>query len=120
VLGLMGCVGNLAIGVVQPWMGRINDQITLAAIPGELQTRIVVGGVIEPGKVSDLPATEKTLVAEAQKEGAKWSFRYVAALPLLLILIFGSIALSDRARGGYKPEVLVGKEMSSAELASDY
>ncbi len=120
VLGLMGCVGNLAIGVVQPWMGRINDQITLAAIPGELQNRIVAAGVIEPGKVSDLPPEKQTLVAEAQKEGAKWSFRYVAALPVLLILIFGSIALSDRARGGYKPEVLVGKEMSSAELASDY
>ncbi len=120
VLGLMGCVGNLAIGVVQPWMGGINDQITLAAIPAELQNRIVVSGVIEPGKVKELPPDHQTLVLEAQKEGAKWSFRYVAALPLLLILIFGSIALSDKARGGYKPEVLLGKEMSTAELASDY
>jgi len=120
LLGLMGCVGNLAIGVVQPWMGQINDQITLAAIPGEVQNRVVVAGVVEPGKVGELPPDQQTLVAEAQKDGAKWSFRYVAALPVLLIFIFGTIALSDRARGGYKPEVLVGKELSSAELASDY
>jgi MFS family permease len=120
LLGLMGCVGNLAVGVAQPSMGRINDNITLAAIPGELQNRIVVSGVIEPGKVKELPPEQQTLVADAQKEGAKWSFRYVAALPLLLVLIFGSIALGDRARGGYKPEMLVGKELSSAELASDY
>ena len=42
VLGLMGCVGNLAIGVVQPWMGGVNDQITLAAIPAEMRNQIVV------------------------------------------------------------------------------
>ena len=30
---------------------------------------------------------------EAQKEGAKWSFRYVSALPVILIIIFGGIAL---------------------------
>ena len=35
LLGLMGFVGNLAIGLVQPWMGRINDEITFAAIPAE-------------------------------------------------------------------------------------
>jgi MFS family permease len=120
LLGLMGCVGNLAVGIAQPTMGRINDQITMAAIPADLQNRIVVAGVVEPGKVSTLDPEQQTIVAEAQREGAKWSFRYVTALPLLLILIFGSIALSDRARGGYKPEVLVGKELSSAELASDY
>ena len=116
----MGCVGNLAIGVVSPWMGGINDKITLEGIPGELQNRIVVAKAIDPDKVKALPAEQQKIVAEAQSEGAKWSFRYVSALPLLLIFIFGGIALTDRARGGYKPEVLVGKEMSPAELASDF
>ena len=120
LMGLMGCVGNLAIGVVSPWMGRINDQITFAAIPGGLQNQIVVQGAIDPGKVKALPEADQKVVAEAQSEGAKWSFRYVSTLPLILIFIFGGIALSDRARGGYKPEVLRGKEMSPAELASDY
>jgi MFS family permease len=120
LLGLMGCVGNLAIGLVQPWMGRINDEITLAAIPTELRNQIVVQGVIEPGEVKKLPPEQQSIVTEAQKEGAKWSFRYVSALPVILIFIFGGIALTDRARGGYRPEVLLGKELSTAELASDY
>ena len=110
LLGLMGCVGNMAIGVVQPWMGGINDKITFAAIPAELQNQIVVPGAIDPGKVKSLPPEQQTIVAEAQKEGAKWSFRYVSVLPVVLIFIFGGIALTDRARGGYKPEILVGKD----------
>ncbi len=44
LMGLMGCVGNLAIGVVSPWMGRINDEITFKAIPSALQNQIVVEG----------------------------------------------------------------------------
>jgi MFS family permease len=120
LLGLMGCVGNLAIGVVSPWMGGINDKITLEGIPGEIQNRIVVSKAIDNEKVKALPPEELKIVADAQSEGAKWSFRYVSALPFVLIFIFGGIALADRARGGYKPEVLVGKEMSHAELASDF
>jgi MFS family permease len=120
LLGLMGCMGNLAIGLVQPWMGRTNDEITLAAIPTELRNQIVVQGVIEPGEVKKLPPEQQSIVTEAQKEGAKWSFRYVSALPVILVFIFGGIALADRARGGYRPEVLKGKELSTAELASDY
>jgi MFS family permease len=120
VLGLMGCVGNLAIGVVSPWMGGINDQITIAAIPGEMRNQVVVEGKLEPEKVKALPAAEQVVVADAQKEGAKWSFRYVSVLPVILIFLFGGIALYDRARGGYKPELLSGKELTPAELASDY
>ena len=43
-------------------------------------------------------------------------FRYVSILPSILIFIFGAIALNDRARGGYKPEVL----RPEAEYAVDY
>jgi MFS family permease len=120
LLGLMGCVGNLSVGVSQPVMGRINDQITFAAIPAELRNQVVVAGVIEPDKIKVLPPDQQQIVTAAQSEGAKWSFRYVSALPLILIVIFGGIALWDRARGGYKPETLTGEELSPAELASDY
>jgi hypothetical protein len=125
---LMGCIGNLAVGVAQPLMGRANDQITFAAIPSEIQGRILVvkpgeengEKVIDQDKVKALPPEQQTVVLDAQKDGAKWSFRYVSALPVLLVLIFGAIALSDRARGGYKPEVLSGSGLTPAELASDY
>ena len=109
-------------------MGRVNDQITFAAIPADVQQQIVVVKAGEErARRSSIRTrsrrcrpTSRTVVLDAQKEGAKWSFRYVSALPVLLVLIFGAIALSDRARGGYKPEVLTGKEMAPAELASDY
>jgi hypothetical protein len=121
LLGIMGCVGNLAIGVVSPWMGSINDTITLQNVPPEIQNRVVVNRVIEPDKVKELPAEEQQIVAAAQAQGAKWSFRYVSALPVLLVLIFGAIAISDKARGGYKPEVLLSPaKVEEASLASDY
>jgi len=120
LLGLMGCIGNLAIGVVSPWMGSVNDDITYKALPKHLQQAVVVANVIDQDKVKALPKEEQTLVLKAQGEGAKWSFRYVSALPVVLVFIFGAIALSDKARGGYKPEILTGKELTPAELASDF
>ena len=64
-----GCVGNLAIGVVQPWMGGVNDQITFAAIPAEVRNQIVVAGVIEPGKVKALPAEQQAVVRKPRRKG---------------------------------------------------
>jgi MFS family permease len=120
LLGMMGFFGNLAVFAAQPAMGRVNDQITFAAIPAEIQAKILVDGAVDAELVKKLPAEEQKVVAEAQKEGAKWSFRYVSALPVALILLFGGIALYDRSRGGYRPEILSGKELTAAELASDF
>lgn len=55
-------------------------------------------------KVFDVEAIEK-----AEAKGAAYAFRWVAVLPMILIFIFGSIALSDRLRGGYKA-VHIGDE----------
>ncbi len=120
LLGLMGCVGNLAIGVVQPWMGGVNNQITRDYIPPAVLARVEVNKAIDEELVKKLEPADRTAVEDAQKTGAKWSFRYVSVLPVVLVLIFGAIALSDKARGGYKPEVLGGDGLSPAELASDY
>jgi hypothetical protein len=120
LLGLMGCIGNLSVAQAQSWMGQVNDQITFAAIPADLQKQIVVQRAIDPEKLKTLPPDQESIVTDAQKEGAKWSFRYVSALPVLLVVIFGTIAATDRARGGYKPETLGKDELTPAELASDY
>src|SRR6185437_9258814 len=78
LLGLMGCVGNLSVGLAQPMMGRVNDQITFAAIPADIQQNILVvkageqqgEKVIDPEKVKALPADQQKLVWDAQSEGA--------------------------------------------------
>ena len=120
LLGVMGCVGNLAIGVVSPAMGNINDRITYAAMPAEISAKVVVSNVLENDRVKQLPKADQDVVLEAQKEGAKWSFRYVSALPLILIAIFGAIVVSDKARGGYKPEEISSSKIAEASVASDF
>jgi len=42
-------------------------------------------------------------VVQAEAAGAAYAFRWVAALPGLLVLVFGAVALVDRLRGGYRP-----------------
>ncbi len=121
LLGLMGCVGNLAIGVVQPWMGRINDQITLGGDSRRIAESDRRRRRSSTGKRSRAcRPTSRHSSRRRRRKGRSGRSGTSSALPVLLIFIFGGIALSDRARGGYKPEVLVGKEMSPAELASDY
>ena len=93
LLGLMGCIGNLSVGIAQPWMGRVNDQITFAAIPvrDPAEDPCGQGGPGEGRKghrrrtrSRHSPPRSKWSSLDAQKEGAKWSFRYVSALPVLL------------------------------------
>jgi fucose permease len=143
LLGLMGCVGNLAIAAILPVMGAIYDRESTAALPTELHDKVVVsttgdegliGRVVgavtpeflrSPGKIDEdkrkaLTDAERARVAQAESEGARWSFRYVSALPVIVFFIFGAIAIYDRARGGYKPEQLKGDELTPAEMASDY
>ena len=121
LLGLMGCVGNLAIAVVLPIMGGIFDRESTAALPPDVQARVVVEGKIDEIKRKELvDKQEIQAVDEAEIAGARWSFRYVSALPVLLVVIFTAIALSDKARGGYKPEVLTKDQLEEAEVASDY
>jgi MFS family permease len=118
LLGLMGCVGNLAIAIILPYMGNIYDKETLAYLPADARAQVVVNGKLDPDRLETLP---KDVADPAVINGARMAFRYVSALPVILIIIFGSIALSDRARGGYQPEQLgKEKELTPAELASDY
>jgi MFS family permease len=82
LLGLMGTAGNLSIQFVLPWMGSIYDEFTRRAQAAGLAP--------EAARASAAPV----------------SFRYVAALSLVLVVVFGLIWLRDRAAGGYKVESL--------------
>ena len=47
------------------------------------------------------------LLAPADEYGTLMSFRWVSALSIILVLVFGGLYLRDRAKGGYKAEKIV-------------
>lgn len=53
----------------------------------------------------------------AQRTGFSMAFRWVSLLPTVLVVIFGAIALWDKSRGGYKPEVLLSREEENELMA---
>jgi MFS family permease len=121
LLGLMGCVGNLAIAMILPVMGRIYDNGTLEALPAPAQAIVrKADGQLDQDKLQELRKTDRVAVDAAESAGAQLAFRRVALLPIILVVIFGTIAVVDRLRGGYKPEELPSKELTQEELASDY
>jgi len=120
LLGLMGCVGNLAVALLLPVMGSIYDTSTLEALPAESRPLVMSGSKLDADKLSSLGKTQPEEVKVAEIMGARQAFRKVAVLPVILFVIFAGIAISDRLRGGYKPEQLSTKEFTSSEMASDY
>ena len=130
LLGLMGSVGNLSVAAALPVMGYIYDQYSVENVPQSLAPIAVTEqpaswalqafGVKESKKINseaiqNLPESEQKDVDKAVIVGARMAFRRVAILPAILVVIFGTIALSDKMRGGYKPEILLSRE-EEAEL----
>ena len=91
LMGLMGTAGTLSIRFVLPMMGAIYDSKKLDVAGGE-----AAFGALQAG-----PELERVLGLAAQA-----SFRAVAVLPAILLLVFGAIWLRDRSKGGYRPERL--------------
>jgi hypothetical protein len=81
-MGLIGSAGAAAIQFVLPKMGAIFDQAKTDAIAQGLATTQV----------------------EAAASAA--SFRFVAALPAVLLVVFGAVWLNDKRKGGFKPETI--------------
>ena len=91
LMGLMGTAGTLSIQFVLPLMGAIFDhkKVAVAGGPAAFQA-------LPPG-----PALERVLGIAAQT-----SFRSVAILPAILLVVFGAIWLFDRSIGGYRSQKL--------------
>jgi hypothetical protein len=79
-IGLMGVAGALAIQFVLPALGAIFDEAKVAAAGGEDAFATLSG-----------PALEAAL-----RHAAAVSFRSLAAVPAVLIGVFGAIWLWDR------------------------
>jgi MFS family permease len=89
LMGLMGTAGTLSIQFVLPIMGAIYDNKKIEVAGGD-----AAFNALPPG-----PALERVLGIAAQT-----SFRAVAVLPAVLLLVFAGIWLYDRSRGGYRVE----------------
>ncbi|HEX7798451.1 MAG TPA: MFS transporter [Vicinamibacterales bacterium] len=89
LMGLMGTAGTLSIQFVLPIMGAIYDNKKIEVAGGD-----AAFNALPPG-----PALERVLSIAAQT-----SFRAVAVLPAVLLLVFAGVWLYDRSRGGYRVE----------------
>ena len=89
LMGLMGTAGTLSIYFVLPRMGQIFDTTKIATAGGDdaFNRLSAAGG----------PELDRVLGIASQV-----SFRYVAILPAILLIVFGAIWLYERSRGGYK------------------
>ena len=85
-MGLMGTAGTASIYFVLPKMGSIfdNEAIRLAGSPDAFKA--LVGAELD--RVKGL--------------AAQLSFKEVAILPAILLIVFGAIWLYDRSKGGFK------------------
>lgn len=87
LMGLMGTAGTLSSRFVLPLMGSIYDSKKLEVAGGEAAFK-----ALQPG-----PELDRVLGAAAQA-----SFRDVAILPAVLLIVFGGVWMYDRSRGGFK------------------
>ncbi len=88
LMGLMGTAGTLSINFVLPAMGGIFDSKKIEAAGG-----VAAFNALQPGAKLD---SVLSIASQA-------SFRAVAILPAILLIVFGAIWLFDRSKGGFKP-----------------
>ena len=87
LMGLMGTAGTLSIQFVLPLMGAIFDNKKVELAGGEAAFKALPQGSAELDRILGI--------------AAQTSFRDVAALPAILLLVFGAIWLYDRSKGGF-------------------
>ena len=89
LMGLMGTAGTLSTQFMLPIMGSIYDTTKVSAAGGPAAFAALQPGSEELNRVLGI--------------AAQTSFRYVAILPAILLIVFGAIWVYDRSRGGFKP-----------------
>ena len=103
LMGLMGTGGTLSIYFVLPQMGKIFDLAKIRAAGGQEAFNAASGAKLN----------------EVLSYAAQYSFRMVAILPAILLIVFGAIWLYDKTRGGYRPEQIGSEEASGVASAVD-
>jgi hypothetical protein len=105
LMAIVGGMGTLSVAIFTWVMGGFLDRFTAEAIPAGTTL-----AQLQNAPEGSEPARQW---AVAQAQGGMMSLRYMAILPVILIVIFSSIWLYDRARGGYKAVNLAAGEQTS-------
>jgi len=87
-MGLIGTAGSLSTYFLLPQMGKIFDTAKIEAAGGEAAFTALSGDALT------------AVLARASTV----SFRIVAFMPAVLLVVFGLVWLNDRRKGGFKPE----------------
>jgi hypothetical protein len=83
--------------------GVIAAQTTEGSLP-RIETANALRVAIAAAPQSDAARTARKLLGPAENYGGNVSLRRVAVLSIVLAIIFGTLHLRDRARGGYQVE----------------
>jgi len=103
LMAMMGAFGMFAAGLAGPTMGRIYDTHTIINLPENVAKVVVVDGRYSPTARATLTTqADIDAMKNAEKQGAAMTFRYVAVLPCILIVLFGAMFIYHRSKGGYK------------------
>jgi MFS family permease len=86
LMGLMGTAGTLSINFVLPAMGKIFDTRKVDLAGGDAAFQALSGS-----RLNDILG-----------QAAQASFRAVAVLPAILLIVFGAIWFYDRSTGGFR------------------
>lgn len=131
-LAIMGGMGMLASGKIQPLIGNNYDKVTnerayayvqtsndpalkasfatekaKAGVSSEIAASNALGAVA--GKDGAAPEV-KSAWAQAQADGGAAGIQSVLFMPIILIFVFGGMFLLDKSKGGYRKEVLLQKQ----------
>jgi MFS family permease len=70
-----------------------------------VEKRSVLGtySAVDQAALATAPAEDQAAVAEASSAAKKVALRYVAILPIIMLICFGILLLYFRSKGGYKP-----------------
>jgi MFS family permease len=99
-LAVMGGAGMLSVSIILPIIGRTYDAQTAAAAGGQATLDVL----------KNAGAASAASLAEAQSRGGAAALQQVVWLPVITLIVFSAIHLYDRARGGYREEVLVQEQ----------
>jgi len=85
-------------------VNEVNEYITANGELPKVKTAKALRNIASYAGESETGKAATELIEPADEYGGPFSFRWVAALSVVIIVVFGFLFMNDRARGGYKAE----------------